>query len=120
MKKIKAIFASLLFIMAASFATAKPIEVAIRNCTSNEYIAICKFASQDTKKVVAPGETKTYTLEDSYDYAVVFDYDPDTKTVHGDAILLLDKLNNHAYLECGYEDGNLPVVYVTYRYSLLL
>ena len=119
MKKIKTVFATLLFIMAASFATAKPIEVAIRNSTSNEYLGISKFASHETKEVVAPGETKTYTLDDTYNYAVSFDYDPNTKIGHGDAILLLDELHNHAFLECGYEDGNLPVVYVTYRYSLL-
>lgn len=118
MKKIKTVFASLLFIMAASFATAKPIEVAIRNSTSNECIAICKFASQNTKKVVAPGETKTYTLDDTYNYAVCFDYNPKTGQFMGDAVLL-DRFLNNAFLECGYEDGNLPVVYVTYRYSLL-
>lgn len=118
MKKIKAVFACLLFIMTISFATAKPIEVAIRNCTSNECIAICKFANQDTKKEVAPGETKTYTLDDTYNYAVCFDYNPKTGQFMGDAVLL-DRLLNNAFLECGYEEGNLPVVYVTYRYSLL-
>lgn len=117
MKKFKIIFTSLLLILSATFASADPIEVTIRNYSTTEYIAIGKFPNQGKKQEIAPGETKTYTLDDSYDYAVSFGYDP--KTLQGMDAVLLDSFLGNAFLECGYEDGNIPVVYVTYRYSLL-
>ncbi|MBR3813481.1 MAG: hypothetical protein IKK38_06355 [Spirochaetaceae bacterium] len=118
MKRIKIIFLSLLFITVASFASAKPIEVTVRNCTSNEYIAIGRLGSKKNE-LVEPGKTATCTLDDSsYDYTVCFDYNPKTGQGMGDAVLV-GRLLNNAFIECGYEDGNLQVVYVTYRYSLL-